>query len=167
MAFTPTALAGAGSTRFGVKKNLQLLALPEVADTETMVPDETEINAGTDLTCAIQATSGFTASDTFTDLPDLCSDVTGKIWDGATLADSSMTFYLDESGTGDAFDFFSTGDTVYVYQCPWGAVGEARAVAWAMTIGSVLPVIAISGPSLVVVNMAPRAMAVVTLPAEA
>ncbi|HEY9371536.1 hypothetical protein [Streptomyces sp.] len=165
MAFTPTALAGAGATRFGVKKNLELVSLPAIAAT-TLIPTQVEINAGTNLTCAIQATSGFTASDTWAELPDLCSDFTGKVWNGASLADSSITFYLDESAANDAYDYYSTGDVVRILQCPWGLAGLKKAITWVMEIGSVLPPIATEGASLVVVNMAPRTMAKIALPAE-
>lgn len=165
MAFTPTALAGAGQTRFGVKKNLELVDLPAIASA-SLVPTEAEINAGTNITCAINAASGFTASDAFVEGPDLCSDFTGKAWDGASLADSSITFYLDESGEDDAYDFYTTGEVKNFLQLPWGLAGGKKALVWVMEIGSVLPPIAVSGWSLVVVNMAPRFLAKITLPSE-
>lgn len=166
MAFTPTALAGAGSTRFGVKKNLELVDLPSIADTATKVPTVLEINDGTNITCAVQATSGFTASDTFAELPDLCSDFTGKVWDGASLADSSITFYLDETGEDDAYDFYTTGSVHEVLHCPWGLAGGKKALVWTMEIGSVLPLITTSGAALVTVNLAPRFLAKIVLPTE-
>lgn len=163
MPFTvASTLTGAGSTRFGVKKNLQLLWLTAVADPSA--PTEAEIEAGVEITGAVSETAGFDASDNYAELPDLVSDFSGKVWNGASLSDSSMTFWLDSTAVGDAYDTFTTGDEGYVLQCPWGLEDAKPALLWSMTVGSVLPPISTSGASIVVVALAPRSLNKVTLP---
>ena len=166
MPFIPTAIDGFGAKRFGVRGNTEFLWIETIVDTTTLVPTEAEINTGTDLTCAIGAINGFTVSDQYSDLPDLCSTVTGRVKDGASLSDSSLSLYLSNDGSGDGWDVFADGDQGYLYHCPSGIEGGQRAQAWAMTVGSVLPAIAMTGGALVNVSFSPTATEKVTLPAE-
>lgn len=165
MAFTPPALGGVDTDRFGYKNNRGMVWLPDIADTSGLVPTEAEINAGTDFTCSVQAISGFAISPRYAELQDLCSDVDGKVFDGASLDDSAITFYLAQD-EDDAMGFFTKGDQGFVLDCPYGFAGLKRAWVWKSEVSAVTPTVATSGGAMGTVAYAITAVRQITLPAE-
>ncbi len=172
MTYAPTALGGVDADRFGVKKNQGWLwiAAADLTDTTDFVPTESEINGGQDLTCSVQAFTGFTGSPRYAELPDLCSDVDGKVADGVSLDDSAITFYL-ATDFQDALDFFTEGDRGYVYHAPYGQFSDGSAAstpafAWSAEVSFVTPTVAIAGGAMGVVSFGVLARRKVTLPAE-
>ncbi|MBO0863444.1 MAG: hypothetical protein J2P16_00020 [Mycobacterium sp.] len=65
--------------------------VPEVDDISA--PTVAEINAGTEMTCAIKEVTGFSAKSDSVEGPDLCSRVVSKFPGKITLDDSQITFY--------------------------------------------------------------------------
>lgn len=172
MAYAAPVLGGVDADRFGVKKNQGWLWIVTIADTTNFVPTEAEINAATsrDLTCSVQAFTGFSGSPRYAELPDLCSDVDGKVADGVSLDDSSITFYL-ASDNDDALDDFSEGDTGYIYHCPYGQFSDATAASkpawsWKAEVSFVTPTVATAGGAMGVVSYGILARRKVTLPAS-
>lgn len=171
MPYSPTALGGIDADRFGVKKNTGWLWIPDpIADTTNFVPTETEINGGQDLTCSVQGFTGFTGSPRYAELPDLCADVDGKVADGVSLDDSSISFYLAQDFQ-DALDFFTEEDLGYVYHAPYGRFSDGSAAstpawAWRAQVSFVTPTPAMAGGAMGVVSYGVLARRKVTLPAE-
>lgn len=60
---------------------------------EISAPKVTEINAGQEMTCAIQEVTGFSAKSDSVEGPDLCSRVVSKFPGKITLDDSQIVFY--------------------------------------------------------------------------
>lgn len=164
MTFAPTPLGGTDTDRYGYKLTRETLWLPAIADTD-LVPDEAEINAGQDLTPAIQAYNGFSVSPRYAELPDIMSQVDGKVFDGSSLDDSSIVFYMAKDDQ-DALEFFTQGDAGYVLDCPRGLVSEARAFVWQAEVSTVTPTVATSGGAMGTVGFAITAFRSVTLPVE-
>lgn len=169
MAFSPTALGGIDADRFAVKKNQGWLWLPAL-DPETFDVDEARINLGTDLTCAVEALNGFTGSPRFAELPDLCSDVDGKVPDGVSLDESSISFYLAKSAL-DALEFFQEGDGGLIIHCPYGnfqdgSAAEKPAWAWKSTVAFVTPTVATAGGAMGTVSYGVVARRKIILPSE-
>lgn len=175
MAYSPTSLGGVSADRFGVKKNTGWLWINEdgLADVTNFVPTQDEINDTTntrDLTCSVQGITGFTGSPRYAELPDLCADVDGKVPDGVSLDDSSISFYLSRD-EADALGFFNEEDVGYVYHAPYGrfddgTAAETRAYAWKAEVSFVTPTPATAGGAMGVVSFGILNRATVTLPAE-
>lgn len=173
MAFNPTALGGIDADRFAVKKNQGWLwiALDDLSDDpEGFVPDESEVNQGIDLTCAVEALNGFSGSPRFAELPDLCSDVDGKVPDGVSLDDSSISFYLARDAD-DALDEFTEGDEGVIYHCPYGNFQDGSAAgkpawAWKAVVAFVTPTVATAGGAMGTVSYGILARRKITLPVE-
>lgn len=167
MAFTPTALGGGPSVRYGYKFNRVMLWIATIADPDYAVT-ETEINDTTsrDLTPAIQAINGFSVSPRYAELPDIQSQFDGKVPDGASLDDSSLVLY-QASDDDDALDFFTAGDDGYVLDCPRGLVGEARAYVWKAEVSAVTPTLATSGGAMGTVSFGVLDMKPIVLPTPA
>lgn len=164
MPFNPTPLGGQDVDRFGNKKTRDVVWLAEIADPD-LVPTASEINTGTSLTCAVQELSGFAISPRYAELPDICSDVDAKVWDGSSLDDSSITFYLARD-QDDALSFFNEGDQGYVIDCPYGLVDAATAFVYRAEVSSVSPVVATAGGAMGTVAFAITGRRKVTLPTE-
>ena len=172
MPYAPVVLGGIDADRFGVKKNQGWLWVVTIADTTNFVPTQAEINAATarDLTCSVQGFTGFSGSPRYAELPDLCSDVDGKVADGVSLDDSSITFYL-ATDADDALDDFTAGSTGYIYHCPYGQFSDATAAskpawAWKAEVSFVTPTVATAGGAMGVVSYGILARRKVTLPAS-
>lgn len=172
MPYNPIPLGGVDADRFAVKRNQGWLWIATVADTVNFVPTQVEINAATssDLTCSVQGFTGFTGSPRYSELPDLCSDVDGKVPDGVSLDDSSISFYL-AADFQDALDFFTEEDTGFVYHCPYGQFADASAAnkpayAWKAQVSFVTPTVAMAGGAMGVVSYGILARRKVTLPAS-
>lgn len=155
MPYSPAPLS-ATDTRFSTLGNAVWLWLPDVAGTE---PVEAEINAGTVLQCTSSDITGFNVSPTFTNTPDLCNFVDGKVFDGSTVDDSSITFY-NSLAADDAKQFFTTLQEGFVMHAPYGLpdVGgtELPGDLWPSTVGTVVSVPAMRGASMTRVDFAPR-----------
>lgn len=147
----PTAkLGGAKSQRFSprsVAKWYWVDAASQAGATATRL----EIDAGTDLTEAISAVSGFTESANFTATPDLASHREGKILDGVTSEDGSITFYGARDGA-DAASFFAMGDLGHLYYLPYGDTAGEPMEQFNVEVGSVSRGKETTGASNVVVS---------------
>lgn len=122
-----------------------------------------ELDAGTDLTGAISAVSGFTESANFAETPDLASHRSGKILDGITLEDGTITFYAARDGV-DAGSFFSTGDLGHLYHLPYGDTAGEPMEHYAVEVGSVSRGKEITGAKTVVVSFALNELTEETIP---
>jgi len=119
------------------------------ADVAGATPTRTDIDTdGVDLTRAIASISGFTESSNFTEVPDLAEHRSGKILDGISLEDGSMSFYGARDGN-DASVFFAVGDLGYILHLPQGDVATKKMHQYAVEVGSVSPGTATSGAQLV------------------
>lgn len=96
----------------------------------------TELDAGTDVTEAIASVSGFSETANFTETPDLGSHRSGKILDGISLDDGSITFYAARDGV-DAGSFFAMGDLGHLYHLPYGDADGLPMEHFAVEVGSV------------------------------
>jgi hypothetical protein len=164
MAFTPTQIGGIDADRYGIKKNTEWVFVPTIADADFALT-EAELNAGSNLTCAIEALNGFNVSPRYAELQDMCSDVDGKVFDGASLDDSSISFYLAEDDN-DALDFFTVGDAGYLVHAPRGLISTARAWVWKVEVSVVTPTVATAGGSMGSVGFAVTALRKIDLPTE-
>jgi hypothetical protein len=174
MPYSPTALGGIDADRFGVKKNTGWLWIADggLTDTTDFDPTEDEINSTTnsrDLTCSVQGFTGFTGSPRYAEAQDLCSDVDGKVADGVSLDDSSISFYL-ATDAADALAYFDEGDRGYVYHSPYGRFDTGTAAgkvawAWKAEVSFVTPSPAMAGHAMGVVSFGILARRKVTLPA--
>jgi hypothetical protein len=166
MAFTPTALGGDPSKRYGYKFNAAWLWIATIAST-AYVPTEAEINAAgsRDLTPGVQAVNGFNISPRYAELPDVRSQFDGKVPDGASLDDSSIVFY-QANDDADALDFFTAGDDGYIIHCPRGLTGTPapRANAWKVEVSAVISTTGISGGAMGTVSFAVLDMKSITMP---
>lgn len=146
----PTAkLGGAKSKRYsprGVEKWYWI----DAADVTGATPTRANIDAGTDLTEAIASVSGFTESSNFTETPDLASHRAGKILDGVSLEDGSMSFYGARDGV-DASSFFTLGDLGFICHLPYGDTASATYDLFAVEVGSVSASTEITGAKQVMV----------------
>lgn len=149
----PTAkLGGAKSQRFSprsVAKWYWVAAADQAGATAT----RTELDAGTDLTEAISAVSGFSESANFTGTPDLASHREGQILDGITMENGSITFYAARDGV-DAAAFFALGDLGHLYYLPYGDTATEPMEQYDVEVGSVSRGKEITGASNIVVTYA-------------
>jgi hypothetical protein len=84
-------------TRYQPKGNLKWVYCPSVAN--KAAPTRAEINAGTDISKQVADYSGWTTTSQFIDTPDVNSRFTAKIPGAIEAEDSSLTVYLDPSGS--------------------------------------------------------------------
>lgn len=153
MPYTLTSIGGLSADRFSVLGNAEWAFLPAVADPSTG-PTNLEIEAGTALQCSSQDIAGFSVTPTFTNTPDLCNVIDGKVFDGSTVDDSSITFYAADDFV-DAKAFFSPLQTGFILHAPYGLDDGSPADLWPVTVGSVTSVPGMRGPSAVMVSFAP------------
>lgn len=172
MPYSPSSIGGISADRFGVKKNTGWLWIAEddLTNTTEFTPTEAEINTSLDLTCAVQGFTGFTGSPRYAELQDLCADVDGKVPDGVSLDDSSLSFYLARDND-DALSFFTEQDVGYIYHAPYGrfddgSAAETPAWAWKAEVSFVTPTPAMAGGAMGVVSFGILDRKKVTLPAE-
>ena len=146
-------IGGVSADRFSVLGNAEWIWLPAVAD-PTAAPTVAEIEAGTALQCSAQDIGGFSVTPVFTNTPDLCNTIDGKVFDGSTVDDSSITFYAASDGV-DAKAFFTPLQTGFILHAPYGLTDTEPADLWPVTVGSVTSVPGMRGPSAVMVAFAP------------
>lgn len=150
----PTPLPGGKTQRFSPRGRRVTLWIPVVAGFDAGTgPILSEIDGATDLSCQIAAQAGWTESTTFTETPDQCSQVAGKIPDGVTLDDSSITFYGAKNGE-DAGDFFSRGMSGFVAQAWYGLEEDLPWDIFATEVGSVSMTPDITGAQQITVSFA-------------
>jgi hypothetical protein len=160
----PTAKLGGGkSQRFSprsVAKWYWVDAAAQAGATATRL----ELDAGTDLTVAISAVSGFVESSNFTATPDLASHKEGKILDGVSLEDGSITFYGARDGA-DAASFFALGDLGHLYYLPYGDTTAEPMEQFDVEVGAVSRGKEITGASNVVAAFGLNQKVETTVPA--
>ena len=155
MPYSPTPLGGQSADRYSVLGTAVWLWLPAVADAD-LEPTQAEISAGTILQCSAQDISGFSVSPSFANTPDLCNVIDGKVFDGSTVDDSSMTFYNARDAV-DAKAFFSALQTGFILHAPYGLPGTTALPGdvWPVTVGSVTSLPQMRGPAATRVDFAP------------
>lgn len=110
----------ATSTRFMQAGVTVVYYLPAVA-AATKIPTRAEIDAGTNLTAEIADLSGWMVEGNDIDTPDMASEFTAKIPGRTAAADSSLTFYGDQTGL-DVRDLLPRGTEGFVMFCDGGDV---------------------------------------------
>lgn len=95
--------------------------------------------------------SGFTESANFTETPDLVSHRTGKILDGISQEDGTISFYASRDGN-DASVFYTIGDLGYVLHFPYGDETGLKYDLFTTEVGSVSPGTATTGAKMVDVS---------------
>lgn len=105
--------------RFNRKTLTRIMFLPTVAST-TLLPTRAEITAGTDYTDLINGVDGWSIENQPIETPDMGSTFVSKIDGDDSAADSSLTFYEDDTaddiesdlakGTSGFIAIFSKGD---------------------------------------------------------
>lgn len=105
--------------RFNRKGVTQVKFLPTIAAT-TLIPTRAEITAGTEYTGQIAAIDGWSLENQPIETPDMASTFVSKIGGDDSAADSSLTFYEDDTlddvetdlakGTEGFVVIFSKGD---------------------------------------------------------
>ncbi|MFF9787200.1 phage tail tube protein [Streptomyces nigrescens] len=105
--------------RFNRKTLTRIMFLPAVAST-ALLPTRAEITAGTDWTDQINAVDGWSIENQPIETPDMGSTFVSKIDGDDSAADSSLTFYEDDTlddiesdlakGTEGFIAIFSKGD---------------------------------------------------------
>lgn len=105
--------------RFNRKGTTKIKFLPAIA-AESLTPTRAEISAGNDLTKGINSLDGWSLENTPINTPDMESTFVGKIEGDDEAADSSLTFYEDNTlddietdlakGTTGFICIFSKGD---------------------------------------------------------
>lgn len=159
-----TQLGGAQEDRFS-PRSVSKWYIIDRADVAGATPTRSEIDTdGIDMTEAIAAVSGFVESSNFTEVPDLSEHRTGKILDGISLEDGSMSFYAARDGV-DAGSFFTTSDLYYILHLPYGDTSGRPMDQFAVEVGSVSRGKATSGAQLVDVGFGLNAVTNTTVPA--
>jgi hypothetical protein len=105
--------------RFNRKGTTQIKFLPTVASS-SLLPTRAEITAGTEYTAQIAAIDGWSLENQPIETPDMASTFVSKIGGDDSAADSSLTFYEDDTlddietdlakGTEGFVVIFSKGD---------------------------------------------------------
>ena len=105
--------------RFNRKTLTRIMFLPTVAST-ALLPTRAEITGGTDYTDQINAVDGWSIENQPIETPDMGSTFVSKIDGDDSAADSSLTFYEDDTlddiesdlakGTSGFIAIFSKGD---------------------------------------------------------
>lgn len=144
-----TQIGGAKADRFSPRSVSKWYWLATADVAVAGAPTRSEIDTdGVDLTPAIASVSGFTESSNFTETPDVNEHQTGKILDGISLEDGSISFYGARDGD-DAGSFFDTGDLGYVLHLPYGDTATRPMEVFTVEVGSVSRGKATSGAQLV------------------
>lgn len=102
-------------------------------------PTLAEINAGTDVTTEVVegSISGFKATGSTVEAPDLGSKVSRKVQGRTSLDDSSIAFYIDQAGNADARSLFVAGASGFLLDFPEGLHQQTPALTvnvWPVTV---------------------------------
>jgi hypothetical protein len=146
----PTALLGGAKDKRYSPRSVEKWYWIDRSAVAGATPTRAEIVAGTDMSRAIAAVSGFTESSNFTEVPDVSEHKTGKILDGVSLEDGTINFYGARDGA-DASAFFAMGDLGYVLHLPYGDTAGLKYDLFTVEVGSVSASTEISGAKQVAV----------------
>jgi hypothetical protein len=116
-------------------------------------PTRSEINAGTDLSDEIAATSGWEVTGNTEDTPALGSVFIGKVPSTTTADDSSLTFYADSTST-DVRSLLSRGSSGYIIWMDEGDVESYLMDVFPVRVTSATPQRDISSVAQIMVNFA-------------
>lgn len=115
--------------RFSRRGKSKIHFVPTIADPSA--PTRIEIDAGTHLTPEIAAVAGFSFSNSPIPTPDLDTTFTTTIPGEDTAADSSLTFYDDDTTGGSTIrTAMVKGTTGYIVLMPVGDVASERCEVW-------------------------------------
>lgn len=92
-------------------------------------PTRAEITAGTDLTASVADISGMQFSNSPIAVPDLNSTFTSQINGEDTVADTSVTFYDDDT-THTVRTALAKGTAGFLLLLPYGDVATKRCEVW-------------------------------------
>lgn len=121
------------STRYyrqGVSKVVWCATISSIA-----APTRSEINAGTDLSNEIAASSGWEVTANTEDAPALGSIFIGKVASTTTAGDSSLTFYSDATSV-DVRSLLTRGTTGYIIWMDEGDVATHLMDVFPVTVTS-------------------------------
>jgi hypothetical protein len=105
--------------------------LPAVAN--PAAPSGAEISAGTVLTAAISAISGFQLSNSPIPVPDLATVFTAQINGEDTVADSTLTLNDDDTTTAIR-TALAKGTSGFILLQPYGAAAGKRCEVWPVKV---------------------------------
>jgi hypothetical protein len=95
-----------------------------------------ELDAGTDLSRELAATTGFNVASNIVDAPDLASAFTSKVIGRTTAEDSTATFYMNKTGADQLRALLPRGTTGFVVICWGGDVEGNLADTFPVTVAS-------------------------------
>lgn len=110
--------------RFNRKGTTKILWVPTIAST-TYLPTAAELTAGTDYTKQIAAVDGFSIENQEIETPDMASTFVAKIPGDDSAADSSLTFYEDDTDDTIEQDL-AKGSVGFVVICRKGKTPGAK-----------------------------------------
>jgi hypothetical protein len=116
-------------------------------------PTRAEINAGTDLSPEISASSGWEVTSNTEDTPALGSAFIGKVASTTTAGDSSLTFYSDSSSV-DVRTLLTRGTTGYILWMDEGDVAAHKMDVFPATVTSAPKQREIASVSTIMINFA-------------
>jgi hypothetical protein len=137
----------------GVSKMYFLTA---IAAATTLQATRTELDAGTDLSPELRATSGWNVSSNIVDAPDAGSAFTSKVIGRTTAENSTATFYMTKTGADALRALLPRGTTGFVVFCWGGDVQNNLADTFPVTVASAAKSVDLAGedPANVVVSFA-------------
>ncbi len=110
--------------RFNRKGTTKIYLLPTIAST-SLLPTTAEITAGQDLTDGINAIDGWSLENQPIETPDMSSTFVSKIGGDDSAADSSLTFYEDNT-LDDIETDLAKGTTGYIVIFSKGKAPSAK-----------------------------------------
>ena len=110
--------------RFNRKGTTKIVWVDTIAD-PTYLPTATELTGGTDYTKQIAAVDGFSIENQEIETPDMASTFVGKIPGDDSAADSSLTFYEDDTTDTIETDL-AKGTVGFVVICRKGKAPSAK-----------------------------------------
>jgi hypothetical protein len=116
----------------------------------------TELDAGTDLSGPLAATSGWSVASNIVDTPDLGSEFVAKIIGRTTAPDSTGTWYMNKTGADALRTLLPRGTVGFVVICWGGDVAANLADTFPVTVASAAKEVNLASedPARVVVSFA-------------
>jgi hypothetical protein len=96
-----------------------------------------ELNAGTDLSPELAATTGWNVRSNIVDTPDLATTFIGKIIGRTTAEDSTATFYMTKTGADALRSLLPRGTVGFVVFCWGGDVTGNLADTFPVTVAGI------------------------------
>lgn len=136
--------------RFNRKGTTKILFATTIASA-TYLPTSAEMTGATDYTAQIAAVDGFSIENQEIETPDMASTFVSKIPGDDSAADSSLTFYEDDTGDDIETDL-AKGTVGYVIICRKGKAASTKGM-------DVYPVrVASNSPTITADNEAAKLM---------